>query len=255
VTVEINTLTQPEGENIWKVTVRYQTEQPVVTQHSGALLAPRVAEAQALELRVAAKLVREISVTPPAVAISTEGTAVQTLIVADRRDHPLTITRAVTTSSHLQVAVHSAEIRDGHRVQLIDLKVPADAPAGHHDALVTLFTDDTAYPELRVPVRVSKRTPGAVALSPESVSLRFATGQAEASAVALVRAVNGAAVRIAKAECDDPAIRLKWSPDAGAVATVRVTRSAAAPGRTEVRILLAEPAGHLMTMPVSWGKE
>jgi hypothetical protein len=255
VTVEINTLTQPEGLNAWKVTVRYQADPPPAPPQAGTLPRPGVVVSYTLELRVAAKLVREVSVTPPAVAISTDAAATQTLTVADRRDRPLTITRAVSTSAHVQVTVRPADVRDGRRVQFVDLKVPAETPAGHHDVILTLYTDDPAYPELGVPVRVSKRTPAAMAVSPEAVTLRFATGQVEASAVAVVRAQNGAAVRISKVECDDPAVRLKWSREAGAVATVRVTLSLGAAGRAEVRVLLAEPAGHMVALPVSWGKE
>jgi hypothetical protein len=253
--VEVNTLTQPEGANAWKVTVRYQVEPPPAAGRPGELPAPRLPESFAAELRVTAKLVREVTVTPPSAAISTTGEATLTLTVADSRDRPLTVAKAVASSPHLSAVVGQAAVRDGKRVQPVELRLAATAPVGHHDETVTLTTDDPAYRELRVPVRVSKRAAGAVAVSPDAVALRFASGQVEASAVAVVRSLDGDAVKIGKAECDDPAVRLKWSPDSVPVATVRVTVSAGRSGRAEVRVLLAEPAGHTLRLPASWSAD
>jgi hypothetical protein len=250
--VEVNTLTQPEGPNVWRVVVRYQVEPPAAAAPPGGLPPPQLPEAFTAEFRLSATLVREVSVTPPAVAISAAGEAAQTLLVADRRDRPLTILKAASGVPHLTAAVRPAEVRDGRRVQPVVLTLAAAAPAGHAAGEVVLTTDDPAYRELRVPVRVAKRSPGAVAVSPEAVALRFASGQAEASGVVVVRSPGGTPVRVEKAECDDPAVRLRWSPGAGPVATVRVTVAAGRPGRAEVRVLLAEPAGHTAVVPVAW---
>lgn len=255
-TVEVNTLTQPDGPNAWRVTVRYQAEPPPAPPAAaGGLPPPRVAESFAAEFRLTAKLVREVSVTPPAVAISTTGAAAHTLTVADRRARPLTVTRAVSSAPFLGVAVRPAEVRADGRAQPVELTLSADAPAGHREETVTLYTDDPAYPELRVPVRVSKRAAGAVVVAPEAVALRFASGQAEASAVVVLRSPGGGAVRVAKADCDAPAVRLKWSLGAGPVATVRATAAGPGSGQAEIRVLLAEPAGHTITVPVTWSAD
>ena len=79
--VEVNTLTQPEGPNAWRVVVRYQVEPPAAAAPPGGLPPPRVPEAFTAEFRLNATLVREVAVTPPAVAISAAGEAVQTLLV------------------------------------------------------------------------------------------------------------------------------------------------------------------------------
>ncbi len=46
--------------------------------------------------------------------------------------------------------------------QEVVVKLAAAAPAGHRDETVVLLTDDPLYPELRVPVRVTKRAKAAV---------------------------------------------------------------------------------------------
>jgi hypothetical protein len=251
-TVVVNTLTQPEGQNTWRVTLRYEFDPIPAAMRPGELTPPRIPVRYTAEFRIVAKLVRDVTVTPPSVAISTTGEASQTLFVADRRDRPLTVTGAVSNSPYLVMKIGAVEIRDGRRVQTIDLKLSADAPVGHMDATVILTSDDPAYRELRVPVRVSKRAAGTVAISPDSVTLRFAAMQAEASQVVVLRSLSGGSVHIARAECDDQDVGLKWSTGTSPVATVRITLPARPAGQSEVRVLLAEPAGHVVTVPLSW---
>ena len=117
---------------------------------------------------------------------------------------------------------------------------------------MTLTTDDPAYRELRVPVRVAKRSPGAVAVSPDAVALRFAAGQAEASGGGRrpVAGRRGGAGREGR-------VRRPGGP-AAVVARCRPggdgpgDAAAGKAGRAEVRVLFAEPAGHTAVVPVIW---
>jgi hypothetical protein len=249
-TLEVNTLTQPDGPNRWQVSVGYTLDVPVAPG------APAASQTGEVLLEVTAKLSREVTVMPPQVAFSTTGEAKQTIIVTDRRAKPLTVVKAVSTSPHLtaEVGPAIAEPLRG-KAQPITLKLFADAPAGHRDETVVLLTDDPEYPEFRVPVRILKRDPKAVTAAPEEVAVRFAAGQDEVSALVQLRAPDGKPVRIDSAESDFPAATVKHSTGSGPVATVRVTvggAAAAQPGGCRVRVRLAEPAGQEVVIPVSW---
>jgi hypothetical protein len=251
-TIEVNTLTQPDGPNRWQVQVSYTLDltppgAAAVTQPGTQILA------------IAANLSREVSVTPPQVAFSCTGEASQTLVLSDSRAKPLTVVKAVGSSPHLVTHVgQPAPGMAGTRTQGVLVKLAADAPVGHRDETVVLYTDDPAYPELRVPVRVLKRAEGGVAATPDAVAVRFAAGQDEVSALVQLRGPDGKAVAIAHGESDNPAVKVKWSPGSGPVATVRITVAAPAAipsGSGVVRVRLSEPAGQEVAIPVSWTGE
>ena len=249
-TLEVNTLTQPDGPNRWQARVEYRLD---VTPPTGG---PTLSQTGELLLVVTATLSREVSVTPPQVGFSCTGEATQTLQVADRRAKPLTVLRVTTSSPDLVAEPNPPVVAPGgQRVQQVGLRLTAAAPPGQRDETVVLLTDDPAYPEFRVPVRVLKRAPGGVTVAPESVDVRFAAGQTEVSALVQIRSPEGKPVAVAGAQSDNPAVAVKWSPESGPLATVRVTvtgSDAARPGGCVVRVKLAEPAGQEVVVPVSW---
>lgn len=246
VTITVNTLTQPPGANTWRTTVRYR----VVTA------TPSVLPDAELDLKLTANLIREVSVTPPSLAISTSAEATQTLTVTDVRATPLTVLGATTTSPRLTAAVRAATTANGVRSQAIDLTVTAAYPPGQADETVVLRTNDPGCPELRVPVRVTKRTAADVIAAPEQPEVRFARGQAEASVLIQVRRPDGKAIRIAKVECEHAAVRGRWPEDAAAVASVRLSVDAAKAngrsGEATVKVILADPPGKEMLIPLKW---
>ncbi len=239
--LEVNTLTQDDGPNRWQIAVAYKVESPGVPIQAGVLL-----------LQITATLSREVSVNPPQMGFSTTGTASQVLTVLDTRAKPLTVLKAATSSPHLTAEIAPQGKGKG---QAVTVKLSADAPTGHRDEFVTLLTDDPAYPELRIPVRVLKRAAGGVNATPETVSVRFAAGQTEVSTLVQLRAADGKSVGIAKAESDLPGVTVKWSPGSGSTAVVRVTvteAAAAQSGTCKVLVKLAEPAGQEVVIPVAW---
>jgi hypothetical protein len=245
-TVEVNTLTQPDGPNRWQVVVGYTLDVP------GDPAATRTGE---LLLALTATLSREVAVTPPQVAFSTAGAAAQVLVVTDRRAAPLRVVRAAGSSPHLAAEVKPrADAAAGKpATQEVVLRLAADAPAGHRDETVVLLTDDPAYPELRVPVRVLKRPAGGVTASPDEVAVRFGAGPDEVSTLVQLRAADGKPVGVAGAESDHPAVGVRWSAGVGPVAAVRVTvKPTGQPGAGRVRVRLAEPPGQEVVVPVSW---
>jgi hypothetical protein len=238
-TLEVNTLTQPDGPNRWSIAVAYTVESPGAPAQTGQV-----------QLEITATLSREVSVHPPQLGFSTTGAASQVLEVKDTRVKPLTVLKTTTTSPHL-----SATIAAAGTAQQVTVKLAADAPVGHRDEAVVLHTDDPAYPELRIPVRVLKRAAGTVRPAPESISLRFAPGQTELATLVQLRASDGKTIAVASTECELPGVTVKHSTGAGAVAAVRVTvteTAAVRSGSCKVRVKLAQPAGEEIVIPVAW---
>lgn len=241
-TLVTRTLTQPEGAVNWPVTVAYSTDadgKPLDGQ---------------LELKLTAKLVREVSVTPPLVAVSTAGAVSHTLKVEDRRAKPLSVTKVESTSPHISAEVKAATTTDGKTIQEVVVSVKEELAVGSHTETVTLRTNDPACPVLEIPVRVHKRAADGVTVTPSTAGVRFATGQADASALVQLRG-GGKNVAIKSVECTTPGVTVKFSEDAGPVATVRVLVNAAkagASGTAEVTVTFAEPTGTKVVLPVVW---
>jgi hypothetical protein len=104
-------------------------------------------------------------------------------------------------------------------------------------------------------VRVTKRTAAAVAAYPESLTIRLARGQTVASGLVQVRRPGGGLVRIEKVESPHSGLQTRWTSEAGPVGTIRVIVDAEqlqGGGRAELRVLLSDPAGQAVTVPVTW---
>jgi hypothetical protein len=165
------------------------------------------------------------------------------------------VLKAASSSQHLTTEVAPAVNGVNGRTQAVTIKLSANAPAGHRDEVVILYTDDPAYSELRIPVRVLKRAAGAVTATPEAVNVRFAANQKEVSTLVQLRSPDGKNVSVAGAESDHPGVQVKCSTGSGPVATVRITVTEAASiqaGQCTVRVRLAEPTASEVTIPVSW---
>lgn len=237
-TVAMNLLTVPEGVNSWRVTVRYRSgdtpgEQTIV---------------------LTAKVLKEISVEPVSLFIATEKETHATLTVTDRRAKPLRITEVRTGIPHVTGTV--APRKEGEQTQIITVHIPERTPTGQHADEVCLVTDDPTCPELRIPLRLAKRSPhdGAEVL-PASAIVRFAQEQTTGSVLLRVRAADGKEVVIASIETDHEALTTKWVPGPGAMATVRLTLDRAkltAAGGTIVTVKLRSPTQESLAIPLSW---
>jgi len=245
--ISVNTLTQPAGVHTWKATLRYRftPDDPKAK--------PRDFD---VTLGIKADLVREVSVTPPMLAISTATEVRQTLTVTDTRAKPLTVRAATATSPHLALKLQPPVTASGVTATAVELHVTPAYPAGSAQETITLTTDDPACPELRVPVRIVKRDPDALVPSPEVAAVRFSPGQATASTVVQVRNPARGTLRIEAAECDHPAVTVKFASSSGLVGTLRVVvdraKAEGRPGEALVRVRFAEPAGATLVLPVQW---
>ena len=159
-TLDVNTLTQPNGPNRWQVVVGYKVEAPGLAVETGELL-----------LQITATLLREVLVSPPQLALSLTAGETQPVIgpstvpsprtniisVTDIRAKPLTVIKATLTSPHLSAEVGARIITPGGTAQQnVTIKLSPDTPTGQWDETLVLTTDDLAYAELRVPIRIEK---------------------------------------------------------------------------------------------------
>jgi hypothetical protein len=232
-TVDVNTLTQPDGPNRWQAIVGFQLDD--AQKNVGEVA-----------LNITATLSRDVTISPPQLGFSTTGEATQSLTIADRRAKTLSIVKTTSSSPHLAATVGPKGI---------EVKLAADAPAGQRDEVVVIQTNDPEYPEFRIPVRINKKAAGRIAASPEEISVRLNAGQEEVSSLVQLRAPDGKNIRIESATSDFGAASAKFSTAAGPVATVRVSVggiAASQPGSCKITVKLAEPAGQTVVIPVTW---
>jgi hypothetical protein len=238
---DINTLPQSAGPNAWNATVKFaEGKQP----------------AQELQLRITAKVVREITVEPVSLFLSIDKETTQAVTVADRRAKPLTVTSARCDCAHIKTQVGSrSATRDGEQTQQVLITVLDSFPPGHSAANVLLITDDPEYRELTVPIVVSRKTPGQAIASPEQIDLRLARGQTTASGLVRLRDPDDRPVIVDRIESDQSIVRCKWAAGPGSAATLRLgieTDGKTASGAGSVKVYLKEPKPQVLVIPISW---
>jgi len=122
-------------------------------------------DGQPRERRVTFKVnlpVHKVVISPKALVIyqlSDQKTR-REIYVTDFRDQPLQIL-GVQCSSKLVRAEFSKTDRDsdGNYRSVISIEVDSQVPAGRHDALITVYTNDAEYPQLNVPMLIQGPKP------------------------------------------------------------------------------------------------
>jgi hypothetical protein len=243
-TVQVNTLAQAAGPWSWTATVRYK--------HAGD------AVEETLPVRMTGTLVREVTLTPPGLAISLEsGTVTQDITLTDTRANPLTIKGAAPTSPFVKATLQAGDKPGQTRIAVT---IAENAPLGEHNETIVLATNDPLYPELRVPVKVSKKSPAKVKLDPEGIymdsqSMRFMPRSSYYRHELYLRRADGKPLKIEHCEIDNGNIPISWSKDSGATAMVTVKLPDSLRnevGNATLKIILAEPAGETTIVPVVW---
>lgn len=237
-TLGFNLLAVPEGKNTWRVTVRYAQGDQRGEQ----------------TITVTANVVKDVSVEPVALFLTTEKETTATLVVKDRRGKPLTVKRVRCGIQEVQGTIDAPQ--GTPRSQQVTIRVPESTPTGAHSDEVCLDTDDPDCPELRIPIRVVKKSATAnVEALPAQPSVRFAVEQPSGSVLVRLRDSTGKEVQIERIEVEHEAISTKWAPGPGSMATLRVTldrAKLAASGSTIVTIHLRRPREETVLVPLSW---
>jgi hypothetical protein len=237
-TVEVNTLTQPEGPTTWRTVVRFkgggkEHEVPVF---------------------VTAIVLSEVTVRPATLVVYTDTAIGHELTLLDRRPQPLSVKAALTTCPHVKARVSEPARRDGVWRWTVALEVQADCPEGRHEAMLHLHTGDRDYPELKLPFTVVKRSPRRISAIPSAVSLLGTDGQALPARVVLLGCSDEQPVLVEGVEADHPAIRCTWAAGPGPRATLRVqvdrARISGDSLQGSVQVRLSKPVPQTVLIPV-----
>jgi hypothetical protein len=236
VLLEINTLTQAVGPQSWRLTL-----------HSRPVGRPDADDV--LPLTVRGTVIAEVRVEPTALVLSADVPA-PTVTLIDSRPRPLNLIDVRTTLPSLQAQVGTVRVNAaGHTVRTVLLEVRPDCPEGRHEAILSLYSDDPAYPELRLPVTVQKSPRSGVRATPAEVTWSGVGSGPLPSRLLRLTGANDAPVLIEAVEADHPALSCTWASGPGNAATLKVqadrTKMDGDGLRTTVRVRLAGGAGVL----------
>jgi hypothetical protein len=225
-----NTLAQSAGPQTWRVRVEYR----------------EAGVDRELVLDVQAIVVVEVEVLPPVLTITTDREMSHELIVRDLRRDPLVLTGVETTSPALRARLGEVTVAPGGGwARRVVVEVGADYPVGRRDELLVLRSKDPDYPELRVPITVSKRQRAAIPVSPARILLTGTPGEPLPARLVQVGSEESL-VEIERVEPQHPAITCTWA--AGTV-KVRVNGKQVPPEGLESAVQVILKSG-VVTVPV-----
>jgi hypothetical protein len=231
VKVDVNTLSQPAGPIRWNVHIDWR--------------AGSIEGRTTLELT--AHLIREIELEPAALALVAAPGFHHDVVLTDRRPTALTMTAA-----HVETAGLRAEIlpATSSRSRAVRIHVLDSAPAGMTTDTLHIGTDDPKYPELRVPITVTRRSTARLTALPERPIIP--TG---GSVLVQLRGREQMPVRIERVETDHPALTTRWAAGPGSFATVRIgidkSKWDKQPFSATVTVHCLSPDGQTIAIPVS----
>ena len=241
--VEVNTLTQDAGPQSWRVTVRYREGH---TDHE-------------LDLRLAATIVTTVTVTPPSVVLYTTSAIGHELTLTDRRLTPLNVTAVQPNSPHMRAQLGEWKKDDeGYAARTIAIEVLPEFPTGRHEEIIQIFSSDPEYREIRIPITIVKRPRQTVSASPDSLAVSTAAGEAIPSRVVMLRSTDDQDVIVDRVDCDSPAVSCKSTTGPGHRSTLKIEFDRPKIGgdalETKLRVVLRQPAGQIVTVPVTWSE-
>lgn len=224
VAVDVNTVTQAEGRNGWRVAVRYRQ-------------AGREAE---LALTLSATVRQVVTISPANLVVYTATGYKHTLTLTEKTPEPLAISAATAGSPHVRATPgRPVRVGDAWRRE-IELEILPTCPEGRLEDVLCLTTPGSS--EMRFPFAVVKRSAAVVQAAPPAVRLRSAGAQALPARIVLLSRGDDGPVAVERVEADHPAIATTWiaGPDARATLRVVVDRAAvgAVPFRSKVRVHL-----------------
>lgn len=233
--VRLNTLGEGAGPHSWKASVRYQ----------------QAGETRQVEATFRASIVTEITVQPASLALISEGGISQSVVLTDYRLQPMKVMNVGSTARFLKTRLlDQGKDAGGQWTAKIGIDLDQDIPAGRHDEVLSIYTDDALYSELRVPVVIFKNPPASkVTLSPSSVC--FSRNEQTSSRMVRLRGVKD--IRIEKIESQNPALACNWvsGPNDEAFIKIRADVSRLKGSRqASVQVYLAAPATEVLTIPV-----
>lgn len=236
--VRLNTLGEGAGPHAWKASVRYR----------------QGGQVKDVEMTLRARIISEITVQPASLTLVTQGGKSQSVVLTDHRPQPMKIKSVATTASFLKgTLLGQGQDTRGNWTAKIALDIGPDVPSGRHDQVLSIYSDDPLYGELRVPVVVIKAT-AAASVTADPPSVRFSRDGQTTSRMVRLRPASGHTIQIEKVDVDDPALTCKWAsgPERDVFLRIQADFShvGAVPRRTVVNVHLTAPAHEVLTIPV-----
>ncbi|HVS37480.1 MAG TPA: DUF1573 domain-containing protein [Gemmataceae bacterium] len=231
----VNTLTRPDGPASWGASVRCRCGD----------------RDEETTLTLTARVQADLSLTPSALVVETDGPVHRSIVLTDRRPAAMTV-KAETTCPNLQVRLDAPiHAGDGPWTYTVHLEAPAELPEGRYEEVLHLYTSDPEYADLKMPFTIVKRGRQRVSVSPAAVEL---TGDSP-SRLVLLRGGDGDMVEIGGADADAAAATCEWAPGARPTAAVRLrldpSRLPADGLKTMVHVHLVQPAVQTVDVPVT----
>jgi hypothetical protein len=237
---EINTLTQGAGPHSWNIHVRYRLGDEMHEQ----------------TLQLTGQIIAEISVEPSSLTIFADHAITHELLLTDSRPRPLSITSVQATSPKLTPHVtEESRNAQGQLVRHVHLDVAEDFPDGRHEEMLDIYTDDTTYRDLKVPVTIVKRPQQRFTALPAAAELSAPPGKPLPSRIVLIRDSQNETVEIDRITTSDQAIACTWARGPNTMVTLRITvdrsrlHGDSIRGSVEVRVSKSVP--EIVTIPVT----
>ena len=140
--LDIGTVSQPAGDNLWSVRVLYQVDGTDASVP--------------LDLRVKATLTREVGVEPAAMRLIGSPNLSAEITLTDRRAKPFEVVAVRSAAGKIADDGPWQQV-DGKWVRKIRVHIADDCPAGKFDEILVIYGNDPDYRELRVTVNGERR--------------------------------------------------------------------------------------------------
>lgn len=170
----------------------------------------------------------------------------QMLVVTDFRAKTLDVTSVQCASPLIEVRLGETNVdAQGNSQIRVAVTLNSHVPAGRHQALVRIRTDDPKYPQLEVPIIVHGINPAdlsgrAVTFQPELLSFQSGTSASQVREI-VVTSRNDQPVKITAVACDLPQLHARvLEADAADIEAKRV--------RIEVSLTADMPAGRYRSL-------
>jgi hypothetical protein len=167
--------------------------------------------------------------------------------LTDRRPTPLAITAVRTDTDGLRAEMLLATSSASRAVRIHVLE---SCPAGMTTDTLRIATDDPKYPELCVPITVTRRSSARVTAIPERPAIT-----PNGSVLVQLRGTDGEPVWIERIDSNNTALTTRWAPGPGSFATLRIGIDKAIwdgrPFAAQVTVQCSQPKEKTITIPVT----
>jgi hypothetical protein len=206
-------------------------------------------------LQLNGRLIAEVTLQPAALIVFADKIGEHDLVLTDSRSKALEVLDVQSSSAKLvaRIGEPTQDAQGTHRK--ITLAVAEDYPDGRHEETVDIYTDDSRYADIRVPVTLVKHAQQRLSATPNEVELVAAAGQPFPSRIVLIRDELGQRVHIDRIVVDDPALSCQWAPGPNLMVTLRIrvdrNRISGEALRSAVHVQIDQPVALTLTIPIS----